>query len=306
MRARRPRHTVHAMKFSCFWPLFGVTLVVMFLVAFLHGSVTAGARERCNVVEACTKTRQLVLDNSWLCCEDDSGWVAAHILHPTALALFTGSPSLTIIAYFYFEAIEADFITLFKTFVFVPADPEQLETLSGALIGDAQINGTLGLLLAIAIAQLVGWHGFGHYWMSGAMQTKVAAKYALLYVVFAAAYIFNGLSSDSVAYGSIIATVVQLVHVLLIVPLFVKPNDVDDVDLTQPYRRLKWLWALAILCVMPSGYGWRYFANNWYQAWLPTVVLILVFKALAIWSAVSGGGLRRSRRRDELVAKVNE
>ena len=266
------------MKFACFWPLFFITVSVAFLASVMHHSTTAGAFSQCDPATACTAERVLKLDNSWLCCEDDSGWVAAHILHPMTVALFSGSPALAIIAFYYFESIEANFVTLFRTFVFVPADPVNRETLSGAVIGDAQINGSLGLLLAVALAQFVEWKGFGHYWSRGQMQNKVAAKYFLLYLAFAASFAFNGLQSDSGwNYGAAIATAVQLVLLFVVVPWCIRPADVGDVNLAELYRRIKWLWTLALVLIAPTGFGWRYFANMWYQAWLPTVFLILFF-----------------------------
>lgn len=310
------------MRFVCFWPLFFVTLLVTFLVSVMHHNATAGAFSRCDIAESCTADRALRLNNSWLCCEDDSGWVAAHILHPMAIALFSGSPSLTVIAYFYFEALEANAITLFRTFVFVPADPANLETLAGSLIGDAQLNGSYGLLLAVAVAQFVGWHGFGYYYWRGSMQSKVAAKYLLLYVLFAASFGFVGLHAGTTNYGAAIATVVQLVLVLVVIPRCIRPGDVAGVELAESYRRLKWLWALALVLIAPTGFEWRYFANMWYQAWLPTVVLILFFKlfnmaaaASAAASAASSGGDdggwgggdgKVGRRRNDAVAKVDE
>ena len=290
------------MTFALFWPVFLVTALVNFSVIVVHHKTTAGAFSRCDIETSCTESRFYNLDNSWLCCEDGSGWTAAHIMHPLAIRLLSGSTSVTVIAYFYFEAIEANFVTMLKTFVFVPADPTQTETLSGAIVGDAQLNGTLGLLLAIAFAEFVGWMGFGYYWERGQMENKVAAKYLLCYVVFAATFALGGLHAGEWNYGFMIATVIQLALVLVVFPKCIGRNDVAGFNLAESYRKIKWLWALAIVAILPTGFGWRYFANTWYQSWLPTYVLILFFKALSSTAAAS----RYAGVQQNPVAKVNE
>lgn len=290
--------TPKRMKFALFWPVFLVTAFVNFAVIFVNHKKTAGTFERCDLAASCTAERLYHLDNSWLCCEDGSGWPAAHILHPLAVALFSGSVSATVIAYFYFEAIEANFVTMLKTFVFVPADATQTETLAGAIVGDAQINGTLGLLLAVALAQFVDWRGFGHYWFNGRMENKVAAKYLLLYGVFAATFTLGGLQAGAWNYGVAISITVQLLLLLVVFPRCIGANDVVGFDLAASFNKVKWLWALAVVAIYSSGLGWHHFANDWYQAWLPTYILILFFAALA--------ASRQAKRREHPVTKVNE
>ena len=266
------------MKFRLFWVVFAVTISVMMLVSLRHRDTTAGAVTQCDREVSCTAERFFKFDNSWLCCEDDSGWPISHLINPLAITIITGQPIWTFVLFFYFEAFEIDAESLAGTFVFVPADATNRETLAGSLIADAQIQGALGAMLGYSISLLVGWPGFLAYHEK--MTHYVEMKYVLLVLLSALTFIPGGLIANTFNYGLLITLALQTLLAFVIIPWSISKHDLPGYDFRPSYARVKWLWILTLLPIVLTGLVPRFLVNYYYPLWIVAVGLILLYQAV--------------------------
>jgi hypothetical protein len=261
-----------------FWPVY-TSIVVVSLLCILHnGANTPGALTQCDMNVPNTE-RFVNYDNSWLCYEDGAGWPFAHIVNPLALTLITGKPAWVAATYFIFEVFEIVAVINLKTFVFVPADPLNYETLPGSILADAALQGTYGLLIGVSLAEFVGWHGFIRYWKR--MSRGVLTKYILLLFVSSLTFIPTSASTSSYNYGPSITLVLQSLLILVVIPWAIGVDDVMGIDFRREYRKVKLLWWLVIIPLAVTALVPRFLVNYYYPLWIIANVQILLFQGLA-------------------------
>lgn len=293
------------MRFCWFWPLFAFTTLIVFLVSFLHREHTPGAIFQCDIVKDCGKRRFIDYDSSWLCCEDAGGWTAAHLFHPLALTLITGWPEFMLFFVHYYEDLEIDATSLFGTFVFVPEDPTTRETLPGSLIADAQIQGVLGILLGISIMAMFNWNGFLYnHWVE--MKWGARAKYFVVIALYSGAFPLIDISDKhGTCWGLLALLIYHLVLILFIIPLFIRDSDIPSYPLRDRYWTVKWFWAtgefmIALMNILP-----RFLANYYYQTWVVTYGMILIYQAMLFIRFYGAAGDSKKRAKRESPIQIN-
>jgi hypothetical protein len=261
-----------------FYPLLAFTTLIVFMVSIWHRHTTPGAMGPCDFEKSCGKHRFVIADNSWLCCEDAGAFTAAHIFHPLGLAVLTGWPGFFLWLVAYYETIEADTTSLFKTFVFVPDDFRNRETLTGSLIDDVQIQGSLGILLAISLMLFFNWRGLFHRcWETS---WAINGKYVLLVIFYSIGILFSSFETETFPYGLIITLVYHYILCLIIIPWAIRETDMPFYNIVEGYWRVKYFWmicetVIALMVLVP-----RFLPNYYYQTWIVTYAFIFVFQGL--------------------------
>jgi len=278
-----------------------------------------GQVEPCNVLESCLPySRREQFSLGFLCCEQTSGWVAAHILNPLGVGIFFDSFSIALAVAFWFEAFEISALTFLGTFVFFESREIDLETFSGAVIGDAFIQGTIGALLGFLLRWAFEIEGPLRKWSR--MTGWLRFKYLVFWLLYSLSFLLLGYGSDGFSFGLLIALGVHAVLLLLLFPLATQSRAdedivwrvttlqgrktrketrngpaVDFIRLQRTYvpRSRRWAffvaWFLvnATIALQAVGPG-LYLANYWYQTW--------VGSAIAILALVVVGVVRRQRK----------
>jgi hypothetical protein len=132
------------------------------LATGVYSSPLPGVWRRCNKTRDCLVVlpRYEQFSTNFLCCEA-GGWVATHIIVPMILYVFTRRATLTLLLTFYWEVIEALFITFDTLFLERKVSSGDgllndglFESLAGSLIADAFIGGALGVFLGFLFVQV--------------------------------------------------------------------------------------------------------------------------------------------------------
>ena len=284
-----------------FYPLLFLTVLMNLFIVFFNRDITPGAAKPCDVVRDCGKRRFTFPDASWLCCEGNDGFVISHILHPYILAMYTGWPGFAAFIVFYFEAYEAFTASTFHNFGFAPDDAANEETLPGALLGDAAINGMLAVLLAIATGMLTNWRGFLGHWR--VMSRAAFIKYTFILLLFSALFALSPATIGSFRYGVLIILAVDFILLLVVMPWVIQPGDVPGFDLAASYARVKWLFLFTITTLTVFEVVPLFMINPWYQAWLPTYTMLFLY--VFIYLADVYPQIKKTRRRLKLERAAN-
>jgi hypothetical protein len=261
-----------------FYPLLAFTSLIVFMVVVWHRHTTPGAMYQCDWEKSCGRERFYLSDNSWLCCEDAGSFTALHVSHPLGLTVLLGWPGFVLWVTLYYETLEADTTSLFRTFVFVPDDFRNQETLTGALIDDAQIQGVLGVLLGVSLMLFFGWRGL--LYRAWELRWGVIGKYVLLVILYSAGVLFSSFETDTFSYGLIITTVYHYLLCLILIPWALREDDMPFYNIVAGYRRVKYFWmicetVIAIMVLVP-----RFLPNYYYQVWIVTYAFIFVYQGL--------------------------
>jgi len=243
---------------------------------------------------------QLSVD--FLCCEDGTGWVAAHVLNPLLFYMFWQDAVWTALVVLLFEVMEIAFLTLAGGFVIFPTTPTELETWAGSLLGDGLLQGGTGLLFGILIT---------YTWSMPPLVSSVAlaratpggsarrARYIFFWAFQTAFFLALPWTNaeDTARYGLYLCSGVHVVLVAFLYPrLLLADWPVDGQMLWRGARNRTvpkggfYAWAVVIVALTLSTAGWRYLANDWFQVWLTSAVLLVVYSVQAVSVA--------ARRRD--------
>lgn len=241
-----------------------------------------GVFTRCDRFAACfpyADRDQASLD--FLCCEDD-GWVAAHVLNPAAIALLFGWKAAIIVA-FWFEAFEALLLIIFKNFIFTTTSETDLETLAGAVVGDALINGTFGAIIGFLICQYAGfippfqrWHNMVSGWHR--------FKYVILFLLFELCFTLLSLSNWYEAYVFLTVLAIGIFLFFIFNPMTNYAVDVKNVWLGPKgvhARNLAFcIYVMVAIFLYFNNCGIEYMANDWYQVWFASLIVIFILELL--------------------------
>lgn len=214
----------------------------------------------------------------FLCCED-AGWVGAHVINPMAIILFFGwkeSDSTgtlarfmpAIIVAFWFEVLEIILLIVFGDFIFTTTAETDMETLAGAVLGDAFINGTLGAIIGYQICTYAEYIPPFRRWRH--MQNNWhRAKYVFLFLLFELAFALLSLSNWNPAY--VFAAVAAIAVALLAIWIPFTSYDVDIKLVWQGARgviarNLAFsMYIIIAILIYTQNCGIEYMANDWYQ-----------------------------------------
>ncbi len=226
--------------------------------------------------------------NDWVQCEDRSGAPASHVLNPLDIMIFTGDPLHTLLVTFVWEAVETGMLTFYGSYVIFEDVDSELETNSGQLLGDAAIQGSIGVLIGWLIVLAARWPGiFSSVYRPGRLVfTRIkAAAFTRLFVLWginSAIYGLIGITTERYSVGFSAAIVVHLIYNVLVMPLFIRTTDVGGDDLRAAYFRLLPMWVMARLFVglLGGGLQLRFMRSFYEQTWLAAAIVCAVIFAL--------------------------
>lgn len=292
--------------------LLSLIVLVMLGLFVLRTGETPGVISRCVPRDECVAELRRWYDFTWLCCEDGSNWPAVHILNPMGMALATGSPVLALLIPYQWEVLEAVLVMNFDSFLGVfESSSDQFENAAGAIVGDAFINGSIGVLLAIHIAKLTNWQGLFGAVMHQVTDARsmadlpqlalgrgtsawVLVRYTALTLVTTAIYLCHRYRTvtdvELDAYynwGSLIAAAAQCFYLGLVVPHFLYASDTGAFDIRVAYTRVRWWWIGIIVAVELGGVGPTWLVNGWYQTWVPAFVALAILRVLLFIRALN-------------------
>lgn len=252
---------------------------------------TPGVSERCDVIASCIPYESRVQYSvDFLCCEGGP-WVAAHILNPMGVAFFFGGFQYGLAAAFLWEVYEVTSQIYLDGFVVFPDDPLGLETLAGAVYGDAFIMGSIGSFLYVLLARVYGVLGPMHktsdftWWM--------IIKYWCLLAAFSVTFVFySHFETDGGdRYGVFVALALQGLHLLFFMPLLTSYRKDNRIVWVQsgkkikPEHRERMFRGMFVVCALLSlqAFGrFDYLANDWYQMWVLSGVIAIVLIVMKI------------------------
>jgi hypothetical protein len=251
-----------------------------------------GLTERCNRTEVCAPANRTNYDATFLCCEDETYWPASHILAPMWITVNFGNPWFSAFLVGAWEHIEAVTLTLTRTYGVFPSDPNKLETAAGAMVGDALVNGILGVLLGSLILSYTGYPGILPFlWREGAIQhwsTKTVTvgvmwKYFAVLVLTCAPFLFGGnATSAGVLFGPYITLGVLVVALLLCSFWIIRSTDVPGYDMRLLFRRVALIGFIVTIIISFGAIEINFLANNYFQVWLLYYVATLVVFLAAV------------------------
>jgi len=202
----------------------------------------------------------------FLCCEDIA-WVAAHVLNPALIGLMFGWKASLIVA-FWFEVFEVLLLVIFDSFVFTTTSDLDRETLSGSVLGDAFLGGSLGAILVYQICELTRFVPPFQRWKNMANNWH-RAKYVALF--FAVELCFELTRLTDFYEWAILLTIPALfiAFKLIFEPLTNFPADVQLVWRGQQGVRARnnaFLLFVVVAClIIPQNAGLKYMANDYFQ-----------------------------------------
>lgn len=227
--------------------------------------------ERCNKEEICkpyTMRQHHSLD--FLCCEDESGWVAAHVTNPLALYMYTGNLLFSAFSVLFFELVEAlGQLLHIKT---------GNETVSGSLLGDV-FHGFLGILIGFLLRTIL--ESPKGLWPTLKAPWQLTVKYLVLGKLHWVSYLLFMWNTETCNYGLIVATILQFIWILVVLPIFTQLGDADEIWVWRGYpkdrRMLLFVsWIIIVLAIHFQATGFHYLDNDWYQVWVSVAAILLV------------------------------
>lgn len=274
-----------------------------------HTSVP-GIVTRCNRQESClpySSREQTSFD--FFCCEDGTGWVAAHSTNPLGTGFFFGSAFVAFITAALFEVFEIFLLTVFGSFVIFETNDLERETLAGAFFGDVLLQGSLGAIIYIFMRGAFNVPGPLESWFY--MNTWLRIKYLLLWAAYSSTFmIVTRVGPEGQHYGLFIAVCLHAIFLFGILP-FSTRSDSDErvvwqrrsyqyknvvrnggvVRVQTGYRMshvpesLRWkfyaMWFFVSVLLSSQTTGLYYWAaNEYYQVWTATGVVLLILAVI--------------------------
>lgn len=282
-----------ALYYTCFFLLTAQLLLTLY-VAFDR---SPDLREPFDFETECATTSRLIYDIDWLWCEDSTGWPVAHISNPLDIALFVGNPLAAFFVPFFWEAIEADMLAYLGRFLAFENDASQLESGSGSLVADAQIQGGLGVLLAWLIAYYSEWPGvltlvYDFDWSGrisfARLRSSAFVRLTLLWFVNTLLYLLPILRTDDnppIDFGITLATFLLPFYAFFVMLPLVRSSDAKHFDLRERFKSLLRVWVPARFLLMLFGGGLptlRYLHNYYEECWLVYFLITIILLA-ALW-----------------------
>lgn len=285
-------------------------LVVAFLIVVTRAQTTdcrnaqpavlePNLLQRCDQNLSCAYCSRNHWSFDFLCCEDGSGWVGAHAITPMIIYLYWQNAVWTILAFSLWEVLEVFALISFARLVRITAF--EGETWGGSLVGDALIQGTVGLWLGILLTYIFDlpllvstvWH-VRKYKKPGRRVGYIAVWAIQILSTIALTW---SSPDDNVRYGLYINMAVHLFVFALLHPWILANNAADEMIWKHPttgeiYPR-NWRYgffyttAAIIMAIAVSNAGWHYLANDWFQVWVTEAVIATVLSVWAVVVAIS-------------------
>jgi hypothetical protein len=259
-------------------------------------SIAPNLLERCNVTASCDYCDRNHMSFDFLCCEDTTAWIASHSIMPMLFYVYFQNPEWTMLLALGFEPLEQIFFNLTA----IETNRIDFETLYGSLVGDAFIQGGIGLWIGVLITYcfdfplLVSTSYRASYYKKKARRRR----YIAIWLLHAISVLFCNITPTT--QGILPGLFINMgVHVLVFWVLFpwVKQfygTEFDD-DLcwrlhpSEPtvYPKSKrtgffYSVGLIIVIIQFSNAGFHYLQNDWYQVWLTEAILITGLTIAAI------------------------
>jgi hypothetical protein len=281
------------------WLLLLVVGVALSQIPDCHlpqpGNVKPDLRFRCNKLDSCAYCNKIQMSFEWLCCEDDTGWVSAHILTPFLIYMFWQSPVWSAFIPFLFEPLE----NLWVMFVNNAASNQfALETFFGSAVGDALINGLTGLWLGTLITYIFDLPMLSstQYRAHQLNAQKRRWRYVIVWGIHIACIFFIPLTNDgdTIRYGVYINCACQALFFWILYP-WVLYTDRENAlvwsevstDRNSPvypkWKRYTFFYSAGAMLIgleLSNG-GWQYLANDWFQVWVTAWGCLTVLTILA-------------------------
>jgi small-conductance mechanosensitive channel len=234
----------------------------------------------CDVEKYCPLYKRGLYDTSWVCCEGSGGYPVSHILAPMTVMLLSDDFWFSLALDMAWEVLEVTSWSLARGQFFQTAiDRTDFETPAGSLIGDVVSCGVLGIMIAILMNKITGWHGLRRDTIS----SGVRWKYFAIVVVAIAIWLLPTYATPTFNYGLLIAVVVSFFLVLFLLPFAMRNSDAavktNPPCLLCPHDealRVRWWWAAALAVIGVTGFGYIYFFNPFYQIWINAYAFLLV------------------------------
>jgi hypothetical protein len=244
-----------------------------------------GVFSRCDFKKECipyADRAQFSLD--FLCCEDIL-FVSTHVFNPAFIYIISGNIYFALLAPFWWEAMEASLLLLFKNFLFTTSNDWDFETVVGAVIGDAFINGSLGVIIGLVITTFTGMVSpFSRFWYMA--NGWIRLKYVALFLLFEGGLFLVSKGGEDALWGAFLTVGYEIIALLVVFRY--ATNNESDVRLVWGGRRgvlaRDWtfvIYLIAMVLLVLSNCGLHYLANDWYQVWL-TAGMIIFIMMLAI------------------------
>lgn len=250
--------------------------------------------DRAALCDWCTRDH---FSYDFLCCETGA-WIGPHLTNPLALYLFWNSLPWAALLVLAFEVAEAFALTTFQSIdVLFPAE-QDFETMAGALIGDALLQGGLGIAIGYALRVIFitptlvssperaeqNDGGFG----------RRAVYVVVIYGLFLLSYLLPGQATSSgFRWGLLAQTLVSLALIFSVATFLNSDLDNEllwrrqDGTLWEGPRKtwffVTWGTVVVLANVTHIFSGQPLFSvNEWFQQWylmVPVAVLLLIIAA---------------------------
>lgn len=259
-------------------------------------SLAPNLLERCNVTASCDYCDRNHLSFDFLCCEDNSGWVSAHSIMPLIFYVYFQNAEWTALLAMGFESFEQ----LSFNLTGISVDKKDAETLFGSVVGDAFLQGGVGLWLGVLLTYC--------YDFPILVSTSVRAnllgrkgrrrRYILTWMLHASTILFLHFTdkTSSVLFGLYVNMGIQVLVFWILFPWVhrIYGTETDDFLVwcenpreSHTYPKSKrieffYLTGLIILLIQLSNSGIKYLQNDWYQVWLTESIIITVLTIAAV------------------------
>lgn len=283
----------------CFLVLFATTALAQRTLPpiELPSGPTPGVRERCDLFESCVPfSSRISFSADFLCCEDGSGWTVAHILNPAIVFLYFGNFVTAWFIAFLFEVFEVLVLMAFGDFIVFQTDDLQIESWAGSVVGDAFVQGGIGVFLAWLLVSVTSFRPMFANWAR--MPGLLRAKYLFMWFAQSCSFILLRFYNERLNWGLLLTLGINTLLLAVVYPLITSSDsDVRYVwrtrDSTASRDRGFRLFIVVLWLVGAQSVGFQYLANDWFQSWVGAT-LAIVF--LLVFSGCRQRGLRQSTR----------
>jgi len=264
------------------------------------GNVKPDLRFRCDKTLSCAYCNKDQISFEWLCCEDDMGWVSAHIVTPFLIYMFWQNPVWSAFIPFLFEPLE----NLWLLFIHNDGGNQfTLETFFGSAVGDALINGLTGLWFGVVITYIFDLPMLAstQYRAHQLGKQKRRWRYVIVWGIHIACILFLSIDNDAdtIRSGLYINAACQALFFWILYP-WVLYTDRENrmvwsevsTDPNSPvYPKWKrytffYLTGAILIGLELSNGGWHYLANDWFQVWLtaaPILTILTIVASIIAW-----------------------
>jgi len=261
-------------------------------------SIAPNLLERCNVTASCDYCDRNHLSFDFLCCEDTSAWIGSHSVMPMIFYLYFQNAEWTMLLALGFEPIEQAFFNISSNEV----NRNDVETLFGSLVGDALIQGGVGLWIGVLVTYCFDFPLLVSTSVRASQLKKKGRRrrYIATWGLHALSILFFNITPTT--NGPMAGLFVNMgIHVLVFWVLFpwVKPfygtesdemlvwqlHPKDPASTTYPKSKrigFFYLVGLIIVLIQLANSGIHVLQNDWYQVWLVEAIIITALTIAAI------------------------